>query len=180
MASDNKMFRWFDRIIEGMAIVAGLLLLFMMFSICYEVILRYFHFRPPTWVTEISEYILLYVTFLGAPWVLREEGHVKVDVVVSRFPLRTQRTFDMTASIIGVAVCAILVWFGAETTWDLYKRGIPVIKALEVPKFLLLGVIPFGSFFLIIQFLRRAHRFWAAFVAERISEEKVRDVESGL
>ena len=58
---ESKIFKWVDGIIDGMAALAGLLLVFMMFSICYEVVLRYFLFSPLTWVTEISEYILNFV-----------------------------------------------------------------------------------------------------------------------
>lgn len=170
MSVQKKALKTVDRIIEGMAWIAGLLLLFMMFSICYEVILRYFNFRPPTWVTEITEYILLYVTFLGAPWVLKEDGHVKVDIVISRLGLRARKTMDILTSIFGMGVCCVLVWFGTNVTLDHYQRNIPVIKALEVPKFLLLGIIPIGSAILIIQFIRRARGLW---IGKRVDDETV-------
>lgn len=144
--------------IDGMAWIAGLLMLFMMFSICYEVVLRYFHFHPPTWVTEITEYILLYVTFLGAPWVLKKDAHVKVDIVVTRLGFAAQKAMDVFTSLVGIGVCSVLVWFGTVVSWDHYQRDIPVIKTLEVPKFLLLGIIPLGSALLIVEFVRRAHR----------------------
>ena len=102
--------KWVDGIIDGMAAVAGLLLVFMMFSICYEVVLRYFLFSPLTWVTEISEYILLYATFLGAPWVLKKDAHVKVDIVLARLGIKTQRIVNMVTSLIGIGVCLVLVW----------------------------------------------------------------------
>ena len=168
MSAQAKTIKTVDRIIDSMAWIAGLLLLFMMFSICYEVILRYFNFRPPTWVTEITEYILLYVTFLGAPWVLKQDGHVKVDIVVTRLGLRAGKALEILTSIFGMGVCCVLVWFGTNVTLDHYQRHIPVIKALEVPKFLLLGIIPIGSALLIIQFIRRAHGLW---VGKRVAYE---------
>jgi len=171
---------WVDRVIDGMAWIAGLLLLFMMFSICYEVILRYFLFRPPAWVTEISEYILLYTTFLGASWLLKREGHVKVDVILSRLGSRGQKIFNMITSMLGVIICCILVWFGAEMTWDYYCQGIPVIKSLSVPKFLLLGIIPIGSFFLVIQFIRQVHGFWMGLKAEEMAKREIEKIEKGL
>ena len=147
--------RWVDGIIDGMAVIAGLMLVFMMFSICYEVVLRYFLFSPLTWVTEISEYILLYATFLGAPWVLKKDAHVKVDIVLARLGFKTQKMLNMATSMIGIVVCLVLVWFGTQTALDLYQRGIPVIKSLSVPKFLLVGIIPLGCLFMAVQFIRR-------------------------
>lgn len=141
-----------------MAVIAGLLLMFMMFSICYEVVLRYFLFSPLTWVTEISEYILLYATFLGAPWVLKKDAHVKVDIILSRLGFKAQKIVNLATSLISTAVCLVLVWFGTQMSLDLYQRGIPVIKSLSVPKFLLVGIIPFGGLFLAIQFIRRIYQ----------------------
>ena len=155
MYMQNKIIRWIDGIIDGMAVLAGLLVVFMMFAICYEVVLRYFLFSPLTWVTEISEYILLYATFLGAPWVLKREGHVKVDIILARLSAKNRKIMNIVTSIIGVGVCLVLVWFGTQLALDLYQRGIPVIKSLSVPKFLLVGIIPLGGLFMAIQFIRR-------------------------
>ena len=44
--------------------------------------MRYFLNRPLVWVLELTEYALLWVTFLGAAWLLRQGGHVQVDVIV--------------------------------------------------------------------------------------------------
>jgi TRAP-type C4-dicarboxylate transport system permease small subunit len=149
-----------DRVIDGMALISGLLLLFMMFCICFDVILRYFFSRPFAWSIEITEYILLYVTFLGAPWLLKKEGHVKVDVILNQLGKRAQTALNIITSLLGMMVCFILMYYGAQTTLDHLARRIPVIKSLEVPKFILLAVIPFGSTFLAFQFLRRIYRSW--------------------
>lgn len=167
-----------DRIIDGMAVLAGLAVLFIMFSICYEVVVRFFRFQPPAWVTEITEYLLLYITFLGAPWVLREGGHVRVDVVVGKLRRKARRAFDFGTSLTGMLICCALVWFGARTAWDLYERGIPVIKTLAVPKFLLVGIIPVGSLLMIAEFVRRSHRLWRSLKsAEAAGEDSALDSE---
>ena len=166
----SRTLKWVDRAIDAMAVLAGLLLCFMMCSICYEVVVRAVGLRPPVWVTEITEYILLYVTFLGAAWVLKAEGHVRVDVAVNRFNTRNRVRINTGTSLLGAVVCLVLIWYGTETTWDFFTRGIPVIKSLSVPKFLFLGIIPVGSFFLCIQFLRKTHAFWVD-CAKGVSEQ---------
>jgi len=155
MRSLKKLSSIFDWIIDGMAFLAGLLLLFMIFSICYEVLMRYFLIRPSSWAVEITEYILLYITFLGAPWLLKQKGHVKVDVVLNMLNIRTQRILNLFTSLLGAIICLVLFWFGLLATVDHYVRKIPVIKSLEVPKFILLVVIPFGSLLLCLQFIRQ-------------------------
>lgn len=169
-----------DRAIDGMAVLAGLSILFVMFSICYEVVTRYFHLNTPAWVTEVTEYLLLYITFLGAPWVLKEDGHVRVDIILGRLPWKTQKAFDLGTSLVGMLICAVLVWYGTKTAWELYERGIPVIKTLAVPKYLLVGIIPLGSLFLILEFMRRARSFFRALGSDETEEERIAREQEGL
>jgi TRAP-type C4-dicarboxylate transport system permease small subunit len=180
MSTGERLEIWIDRIIDGMAVLAGLSILFVMFSICYEVLLRYFNFRPLAWVTEVTEYLLLYITFLGAPWVLKEDGHVRVDIVLARLPWKTQKAFDLGTSLAGMLICAVLVWYGGKITLELYERGIPVIKTLAVPKYLLVGIIPVGSLLLIVEFVRRARGFFKVLGIGEPPEEKAAGEQEGL
>ena len=69
----EKLTSFFDRIIVLMSIVAGILLVFAMLIISGAVFSRYFLNRPIGWVIEISEYIILFITFLVAAWLLKLE-----------------------------------------------------------------------------------------------------------
>ena len=64
----------YNRIVDLGAILAGVLLIFLMLSVTLEVGLRYFLGRPTSWVVEICGYTLLYIPFLAAAWVLRTDG----------------------------------------------------------------------------------------------------------
>jgi TRAP-type C4-dicarboxylate transport system permease small subunit len=57
----------YDLIVTALAVMAGILLVFMILSVSWEVITRYFLNNPTIWVIEISEYTLLYLTFLVGP-----------------------------------------------------------------------------------------------------------------
>ena len=60
-----------ENILAGVAmVVLGLII----FSVCLEIIMRYFLNWPLVWVVELTEYGLLHVTFLGAAWLLRQGG----------------------------------------------------------------------------------------------------------
>ncbi len=148
----------FDRIVVGLAWAAGVLLAFATIAVCIDVVLRYFFNRPVAWVLEISEYILLYVTFMAAAWVLRDEGHIRVDLLVNRLSPGIQTLLVVVTSVIGASVMLILTWFGGRVTLDFYRRGVPTLEYLKTPEYLVLIVIPIGSFFLGVQFLRRAHK----------------------
>lgn len=155
-----------DRTMNGMIFLAGLLLVFIMLSVCLEVIMRYFLNRPQVWVTEVIECLLLYITFLGSAWLLREEGHIRVDVVINRVGRRTGALFGIIGSIIGLFVSLTLAVYGFRLTWDYFLRGIYTPTALEIPVSAVLIIIPVGSFVLLLEFVRRTLTFVAGFIIE--------------
>ena len=160
----------FDRIIVLMTILAGILLVFAMLIISGAVASRYFLGRPIGWVIEISEYIILFVTFLVAAWVLKQEEHVRMDVVLNQLNPRTQSMINVITSGISAIVCFILTWYGAKVTWELFQTDYFTPTLLELPKFIIIAIIFIGSFLLFIQFLRRAHSNWGTWRASRGKE----------
>ena len=162
----NRSLDIFDRIINIMTYLAGILLVFIMLSVCLEVILRSFFNRPQIWVTEVTECLLLYITFLGTAWLLREEGHVKIDVLLDRVKPKTVALLGIISSLIGLFVSLILAIYGLGVTWNYFQRGIYTPTAMEIPVFAILAIIPIGSLMLFIQFIRRTRKFVAEFIIE--------------
>ncbi len=144
----------FDGITNFLALLAAVLLILIMLSVTYDVVMRYFLGRPQIWVVEIAEYALLYITFLGAAWLLKKDGHVRMDLLLSRLNPEAQAILNTITSIIGVAACLTLTWYSTQVTWTYFQEGRYMNTALFFPIAPILLVIPVGSFLLFIQFLR--------------------------
>ena len=154
---------FFDRVLNLLFYVASGITLVIFFSVCTELLMRNFFNRPQIWSVEVTEYAMLYITFLGAAWLLREEGHVSLDIVDVFVTPRTRALLDSATSIIGLIICLVLLFFGAWSTWIHYQQGLETFSAMELRKWPFLLVIPMGSFLLVIQFLRRAYGYWVRF-----------------
>lgn len=155
----------FDRTNGILVFLAALFLAFITLSVSTEIVMRYFLNRSIIWVVEISEYSILWVVFLSTAWVLRNEGHVKMDLVLSRLKPRNQTLLNIITSVVGAIVCFILVWYGAGVTLDHFLRGAGKLRMIEVPAAAIMVIIPIGYFLLFLQFLRRAYgylRSWRA------------------
>ena len=155
----------FDRTNGILVFLAALFLAFITLSVSTEIVMRYFLNRSIIWVVEISEYSILWVVFLSTAWVLRNEGHVKMDLVLSRLKPRNQTLLNIITSVVGAIVCFILVWYGAGVTLDHFLRGAGKLRMIEVPAAAIMVIIPIGCFLLFLQFLRRAYgylRSWRA------------------
>jgi C4-dicarboxylate transporter, DctQ subunit len=145
----------FSRVVGGMAGVAAFLILFILVSICMEVILRYFFGRPLLWTVEASEYLQIYITFLAATWVLRQDGHVNLEILLDMVGKKTKRIFYYASNTLGFVTALAIAIFSGTVTYQQLVLGTPVIKALEVPKWMVLAPIPVGCFFLTLEFMWR-------------------------
>ena len=153
----------FDRAIDMMFYVASGSSLVIFFSTCTEIFMRYFFNRPQIWSVEVTEYAMLYITFLGASWLLREEGHVRIDLLVTFLKPKSQALLNSITSILGGIVCSALVFYGSWSTWLHYQKGLYTFSAMELLKWPFIIVIPFGSLLLLIQFARSAYAYWEKF-----------------
>ena len=137
-----------------MAFLSGLMAVTIMLLICYLVVMRYFFVNPPAWIIEVCEYLLLYLTFFGAAWLLKNDGHVTVDLAINALPVKMRRIMHVLTTAVGTVAWCILTVAGIWVTWNNYSRGILSIQAISVPKWILLAAIPYGSLLLAVQSFR--------------------------
>jgi len=140
-----------------------LLMLFSLVSVCIDVLMRYFFNNPSGWILQISEYILLYIPFLSAAYVLKEDGHIKVDILVGILNQKTQDLFETITSLLGAGFLLILTYYGFVVTHDFYIRKVLTLKYLKIPEFLVIMVIPAGCLLFALQFIRRANKHYHLF-----------------
>jgi len=142
-----------DRMIDAIMIIAGVLLWGQMLIVNVEVLSRSLG-HPTTWVTEISSILILWIPFMIAGWVLRKEGHVKMDLLVERFTVKSQALINFVTSLIGFVVMLIVAFSGFMTT--LYWIGNRTPTILMLPRSPIIGIIFLGSLLFAVQFLIRA------------------------
>ncbi|MCW5770494.1 MAG: TRAP transporter small permease [Rhodospirillaceae bacterium] len=106
------------------------------------------------WTTEVSEYALYGMTFLGAPWVLREGGHIFIDIVLQRLGPGTRAIVTRITALIGVAICAVLLGYGIVVLTQAVREGTQIVQALTVREWWILAPVPVSALLLMLVFLR--------------------------
>jgi C4-dicarboxylate transporter DctQ subunit len=149
------MTRMLNRVCRAMAVLGGLLLLFITFSIAYSIVTRKLDLPTPVWVVQFNEYALLWMPFLATAWILSRVQHVSVQFLVLYLSRKGRRRLDLIHSFMGMILCGIFCWYGILTTWDHYVRGVTDVASVDVPKAYVLIIIPVGFFFLTLQFLSK-------------------------
>jgi len=153
----SKLGRAFDHIMVALAWVAGGFVVFMWLSINYEVVMRYFLGNPTSWVSDFSLYFMVYITMLGAAWLLKKDGHVKIEILVTRMSRGTRRVMKAIASLVGAVVSGLMFWYSFQMTLDAFQMKSVFFHAVIVPRWIVFWVIPTGFLLLSIQFLRNMY-----------------------
>jgi len=149
----------FDYINIIMVVISAIMILGLTFIVGADITLRYLFNRPLGWVKEVSEYILVGLGFLVAAWILKDDGHVKMDLVLNKVKPRAQTMMNIITSIISTIIVFIMTWFSFRVILDFYQTKLVAPSVLEPPKWILLTPICVGCFLLTMQFIRRTCAF---------------------
>lgn len=150
--------RAYGWLMEGLGLLAGLAFAAMALLIGADVLLRNLALGNLPWVIEVVEYLLYLATFAAAPWVLYRGGHVRVDLLVTQLPPRAGRLLELLSDAIGLVICLLLAWFGAQAALQAQAIGALVFKELVLPEWPLLAAIPVAAGLLALEFVRRLAR----------------------
>ncbi|MGH8741449.1 MAG: TRAP transporter small permease [Burkholderiales bacterium] len=132
-----------DLLIDALAVAAAALLCALVALILVDVAARYLRLFALSWGLEATEYMLYAITFLGAPWVLREGGHISIELVVERLAPGPRRVVRRLSDLLGACVCVLLLYFACRVTWRSYASGIMVQKSFIFPEWwVYAGMLP--------------------------------------
>lgn len=124
-------------------------------GVTLDVVLRNFGVSWFSWIIEVAEYALYISTFLAAPWVLSQGGHIRVDLLVNGVPRQVEKGLDLLANLVGLSVCVVLFWSGWAVTAEAARLGSMIMKELVVVEWYLLWFVPASFFLMAIEFCRR-------------------------
>jgi len=144
----------YTRLLYGMAIIAGATLLWLMVSVIVSVLMRNAGLQPYAWLFTSAEYALLYMTMLGAPWLVREKGHVHIELVTAMLPPSLRQIVSRLVALLCVLVCLILAYKGFELFLTNIQRNDFDVRAYYYPRWLLTITFPLSFGFMVIEFGR--------------------------
>ena len=146
--------RLFDELLNVMAALAGVILVFITAAVCYTIGMRYLFTKTTIWIMQTTEYALLWIVFLATTWLLREKGHITTDLIYTHLNKNAKRYLDCIMFVIGGLACAVMVYFGIVYTNECIAKGVTDVRAVTVPKWIIFIIIPIGSILLTTQFFR--------------------------
>ena len=152
------------------ALVIGLMAT-MVVLVFANVVSRYAFNHSIIWVEELTQFQMIWVTYLGACLALREGRHVAVDTLQDLLPAGLRRLLRHGVALtlaVFLTATAVLGWQIAMFTWD---QETPV---LNLPTGLPYLAVPLGA----AAWLLHLVLFWHAFVERRFESPELSRAEA--
>lgn len=135
----------FNRWVAG---AVSALVFVMVAVIGYEVVSRYFFDAPTVWAMELSTLLFGPYFMLAGPYLLHTAGHVNVDILHSKLPVRVANIVDCLTYVVIAGVSVVFIYKSlpvamnafdsSETSFTAWNPAIWPVKALIPVAFLLL------------------------------------------
>jgi TRAP-type C4-dicarboxylate transport system permease small subunit len=117
-----------------------------------NVALRFLTDHSILWVEEVSRYLMIWLTLLGAGLVLRHGGHIGIDTLQEKFPRRAAHLRALIFILL-LGFFAFMAWIGTRYAVLTWSQTTPV---LEIPVGFVYLAIPAGFALLIAHLLLMA------------------------
>lgn len=143
-----------DRLINILAVIAGILMVALTALICVDVTSRYFRLFAMPWTLDIAKYCLYGITFLGAPWVLRDGGHITIDLFVTGLSEKSRKAFSKLANGLGAIICLVLTYYACRIVYGSWSQNVMINETFVFPEWWLFALAPPIFLILFFTFLR--------------------------
>lgn len=140
-----------------------------------NVVARYVFNVSIIWAEEVSQYLMIWVAYLGAGLALREGRHVALELLHDCLPVALRCKLRMAIGGLVVAFLGVITVLGFQFAAFVWQQETPVLNiSLGIPSL----AIPIGALFfvvhLLLMFRNYADRKFApGYVLEDLSGEEV-------
>lgn len=148
----SGLLKWYDKLITALAIAASAVVALMCAMVLFDVTMRSFGIALPAFAVTIVEYSLLYLAMCAAPWLVRERGHVYIDLLVQAVPAALRRVGEKFIYTVTIIACLIMAAAAASLAWDAINSDRMDVRGIDVPLWVSIVPLPFGFGLVAVEF----------------------------
>ena len=136
-----------DKVINKILRFIVIIMLSVMSVVVFaQVLFRIVHLSIP-WSEELSKYLLIWSTFLGAAICIRKGSLVGLEFLKNSMSEATQKILQ---TILNLIVCAMLLFLINVGFWAVRRVWFQITPVLKLSMGLMYAAIPIGSVFMLI------------------------------
>jgi len=140
---------------------ASWLVFIVVFFVGYEILMRYILRLPTLWVSESMVFGCGLSYVLGGAWALKENRHVKIDLVYGRLNTRQRAVIDSITFAFFALYLSVFLWATTRYAWQSVRVHETSSSAWDPPVYPIKVALAVGVALLLLQglakFIRDLH-----------------------
>ncbi|XPV68425.1 MAG: TRAP transporter small permease subunit [Halarcobacter sp.] len=153
-----KLEQFFNKFADVIGVITSAAMVLMILNVFYDVIMRYFFKSGSIAMQEMEWHLFSVIILLGVSYTLKEDGHVRVDLLYDRWSPRKKAMVNMIGAVLFILPIALLVGISSidnavEAFHSMEQSGDPgglpyrwIVKSLIPLAFFLLIITTVGFF----------------------------------
>lgn len=183
-----KLEKGFDRFADIIGYITAFTMVLMILNVFYDVIMRYFFRAGSIAMQEMEWHLFSVIILLGVAYTLKEDGHVRVDLIYDRLNDKKKAMINMVGVITFILPIALLIGVGSiDYVIEAYQSGEQsgdpggltnrwIVKSLIPLSFFLLIITSIGFFIRNLNVYKGLHQFNESSLQSEIDHLK-QDIE---
>nr|WP_326184383.1 TRAP transporter small permease [uncultured Oscillibacter sp.] len=125
---------------------------FLCVCIVINIFMRAFLDSGLSWLEEISRYIFVFQTFLGASIAVSTDQHPKMTAVVDALPHTARQIVLAVGNLLCAALCLLVAFYGYQQILRMISNG-AMASSVRVPMYVPYLIIPLGTLMAAVRYL---------------------------
>jgi len=163
----------YARFARWVAIVSGIVVLFLMLYTTIDVAGRYLFNKPVPAAYEMTVMFLIYITYFGITLVQARGSHMRLGFLYEIAGPRGRALIDLLSVLVGLFIFGIATWQGWLWAIDAWKIGETTMGAYSVPLFPGRIALAIGATIFIGQYLIDLVKNFLILVSHRETTDKI-------
>lgn len=142
MQALKRVSAWINQWVEYVLFGLGLA---MTLVVAVQVFFRYGLNHSLFWSEELARFLLVWLTFLGASTTYYRKANPGVDFIYMNLSSRGRKVCSLLTHVVSMALFAVMIVYGCKFA---YFVRLQVSPALQIPKWIIMGIIPLSGILL--------------------------------
>jgi TRAP-type C4-dicarboxylate transport system permease small subunit len=141
-----------------------------------QVVMRYVFSYSLSWSEELSRYIFLWLSWVGASYAVKEGSHFRVEMFANLIKGKHRRRYEIGILIVWFMFCFFLTLVGTQLVLFLVRTW-QVSAAMRIPMAVPYASVPVSSLLMCVRLIIEIRKILRG---EEITEKDVGSLEGGI
>lgn len=139
-------------IIDTIGNLCSIVMILMILNVFYDVVMRYFFNDVSIAMQELEWHLFAAMFMFGIGYTLKEDGHVRVDVIYDQLSKKKQAIINLVGSVLfALPFTLLILYFSWDYTREAYQMGEGSADPGGLPhRWIVRSIIPASAIFLML------------------------------